>query len=292
MYEVDASRASNPYAWAVSIEGDRGRAPVREHYDADDHAVRTTTDDVALVQVRSSLASLMAGGSGLEPYIRHRRGLSRLASSPGWLYVPDLSRWVSTALTEPGVNPGDATIRALTLPELRLFANHADREGIDITAEYGEWTSTWIQIPEQRPDSTRNPSFVIHGPAAVTRNGARGWQVMGGDRVARAHLPRSGWVVARPKAQEPYDKRTGLPLQTTDSLQDALCQSSKASHSFVWMPDDEPGIYACYRECERLGRGAMDVNAAAPPDTSHLEIGLRLWRDTLEARHDVYSQIE
>lgn len=199
--------------------------------------------------------------------------MRRLAQG-AWLAVPAIGKRVSLDLSSPALPGWQAVQHALSLPELRAFGETAARLAIDATAPSAEWTSTCVVRQVRGGDAPLDQ--IVHSPYLKMDNGA--WVLTGSDPVPiQTMLPPSGWV--RGSGNGPwYDYQTGLPIETTESLDKDPDALNETGYSYFWAPDPVDGITVVIRECERLQGQVMDICAAMDPAHSHPDIRLREWR--------------
>jgi len=200
----------------------------------------------------------------------------------GWLAVPAIEKWVHIDLSSPGVPGWKAVCDALTLPELRLFAEAAQTLGIDVTASSAEWTATCVLRRTDGRGSVISDE-VTHSPIIVQRNG--NWGLGGRDsQKIPTELPGSGWALAE-EAGYWINRDTGFPLVTTNILDPSSDALRATGFSYFWEPDPEDGITVVIRECERLRGDIMDICASMSPAHSHPDIRLRAWAPLSPGQH-------
>lgn len=190
-----------------------------------------------------------------------------------WIAVPAIGKLVATDLSSPSLPGWQATWRALSLPELRAFADAAAVRQIDVTAAAGEWTSTCVIRRVTAAGEVVDQ--VAHG-GCLRRNGGY-WSASSGIQRILSVLPGSGWAYAPPDGTW-IDSRTGFPIATTDHLDGEPGALNATGYSYFWAPEPVPGTTVVIRECERLKGRVMDISAAMDPESSHPDIRLRAWR--------------
>jgi hypothetical protein len=193
----------------------------------------------------------------------------------GWLAVPTIGKRVAIGLSSPGVPGWHAVQQALSLPELRAFAETAAGLAFDVTAPAAEWTSTCV-MRHVSGDDEAPIDQIIHSPHLELDNGV--WSLKGSNSVSiRTVLPPSGWILSRGNMPW-FDQKTGLPFETTELLHKDPDALAATGYSYFWVPDHIEGITVVIRECERLRDQVMDICAAMDPGHFHPDIRLRQWR--------------
>jgi len=193
----------------------------------------------------------------------------------GWLAVAAIGKRVAIDLPSPGVPGWHGVQHALSLPELRAFAETAAGLELDVTAPAPEWTATCV-MRHITSDEEVPIDQVIHSPRLALNDGV--WTLKGSNPVPiQTALPPSGWILGRGNAPW-FDYKTGLPFETTELLYKDPEALAETGYSYFWSPDHVEGITAVIRECERLRNQVMDVCASMDLGHFHPDIRLRQWR--------------
>lgn len=189
----------------------------------------------------------------------------------GYIFVPEVSLYVSPHVSEGDVSALDSYKKAPTLAQLRKISAFVRANKLPFTSERGEWTADFVNFDiesgEEIPEGHVHALYIAK-PALVKREKGQ-WVALGG-KETRVILPPNGWIIPDTQGNL-YHEETGVPFRTTNTMEDA----SSSDYAYFWRGEKGDGLLAVNRECERVGSNSFEVSIMQTPDFSHENIGVR-----------------